>query len=362
VTAGRAWLAATVATLAVAGAPCAAHAQADPPPPSPCRATGAVTVAPKLTCPMQRVDITLVVHLTCPAGEQPVGVRRLRVVNELPTELRPMASTDPLQPQPGPALDRTIVAPAGIVTVTHQVLPMAPGQYDLANAFAELEDDRGRVATAALAPATLVVSASCPRVPQLYLPTLYRPTCVPLAEPADVVLLVDRSSSVGNAGLQEATGYVGAFLDALDLTRDRIALVAFDQFARVLAPLGSTRAEIAGRLASLAPAPGTRLERAIQAGVAEITGPRVRPGRRRLLLLVTDGVQLGAGGDDVVLTAAAAARAQDVGILSLALGPRPNLALLDALAGAPGRTVPAASPTDLARAYRRLADTAACVR
>jgi hypothetical protein len=78
--------------------------------------------------------------------------------------------------------------------------------------------------------------------------------------------------------------------------------------------------------------------------------------------LVTDGVQLGPGGDDVVLAEAAAARAQGVGILSLALGPRPDLKLLDALAGAPGRTVPAYPATGLARAYRQLAETAACVR
>jgi Mg-chelatase subunit ChlD len=166
---------------------------------------------------------------------------------------------------------------------------------------------------------------------------------------------------VGETGLGEAARHVRGVLDALDLSRDRIGLVAFDQRAAVLAPLGSDRAAVEAALSALVAAPGTRLERAIRTATAELIGPRASP-NRRVMVLVTDGVQVGPGDDTVVLTAAGEAREQGVTILSLALGPHPNRGLLDAVGGEPGRTVSAGTKGDPAAAYQALADAAACAR
>ncbi len=356
------WLAAvTVAVLATGAGFAGARAQTQSPERSPCRASGSVTVWPKLACPYDVLDLELTVRISCPGGEAAPGVRWLRVQHALPRGVRAV-------PAEGDgagadlALDRIFLLPARQLSLSHSVQTTSPGLQTLAGARVILEDDEGRTATADLEPAVLVVSPWCRRNPSLFLPLLHRPSCVPQAEPADVALVVDRSSSVGDAGLAAATNHVHGFLDALDLTRDRIALIAFDQHALVLAPLGSSQSEVERAMANVDAAPGTRLERAIQTGVGELTGPRARPGRRRIIVLITDGVQVGPGDDGVVLAAADAARAQGVAILSLALGPHPNQELLEAIGGTPERTVPATSAGDLAGAWRTLADVAGCAK
>jgi hypothetical protein len=326
--------------------------------PSACRLSGSVTVSPKIACPLDLLDVTLYVDLQCPAGQQAPWVRWLRVVHVLPEAVLPAGNgTDP-----APALDRTFQSPAQAVTITHQVRATMPGTFTLGGAEVTLEDDAGRHATARLEPATVVVSGHCPGRAPVYLPLVYRPTCVPQAAPADVVLVVDRSSSVGDEGLKEAAAHVRGVLDALDLGRDRIGLVAFDQRASLVAPLGSSRAAVEVALSGLVAAAGTRLERGLRTGAAELGSARSLPGRRRVMVLVTDGIQVGPGDDSVVLTAAAEVRAQGITIFSLALGPHPDQELLTAISGDARRSLQTGSKDDPAAAYRALADAAACTR
>lgn len=356
-------LAAAVAIALLAAGACftTVHGQSQAPERSPCRLSGAVSVWPKLACPLDVVEVEISVRIACPGGKAAPGIRWLRVQHALPRAVRAVAlpgdgATAEL------AVDRIFLAPAGQVALAHRIQTTSPGLLALAGARVTLEDDDGRHATADLEPAALLVSPWCRHNPSLFLPLLHRPSCVPQTEPADVALLVDRSSSVGGAGLATATAHVHGFLEALDLTRDRIALIAFDQHALVVAPLGSSQAEVERAMADLEAAPGTRLERAILTGQNELTGPRGRPGRRRIMVLITDGVQVGPGDDSVVLSAADAARAKGIAILSLALGPHPNQELLEAISGTTGRTVPATTAGDLAGAWRTLADVAGCAK
>lgn len=332
--------------------------------PSACRISGRVTVTPKIACPLDLLDVTLSVDTQCPAGQMAPVVRWLRVVHVLPEAMLPvdgLASEEP-KPAPAPALDRTFQDPARALTITHQVRATLPGQFTLGGAEVTLEDDAGRHATARLQPSIVVVSALCPGRKPVYLPLVHRPTCVPQAAPADVVLVVDRSSSVGNAGMLEAATQVRGVLDALDLGRDRVGLVAFDQRASLVAPLGSSRAAVEAALSSLAAAAGTRLERGLRAGAAELAGPRSGFGRRRVMVLISDGIQIGPGDDSVVLAAAAEARGQGITIFSLALGSHPDLDLLTAISGDARRSLQAGTKDDPAAAYRALADAAACTR
>jgi len=364
--AGRRLLAALVAAGALPAL--AAGAARDGAASGTCQVWGEVSLSAKLVCPLEPVEVTIRVRASCPDGAS--GVRSLRVKDPLPDGLMPydgVAQVDGGAPTPEWIFDFT---PAQGITVTHWVLPTRPGRYVLGErATVELTQEDGGLTTGHLASATLTVVAGCApaRGRTLYLPYASQPACLPLRDPADLVLLVDRSSSMGAGGVGRGGGAAMArqlesFLDALVPARDRVALVAFDQRADLLAPLGSDRRTIAAALGRLALAPGTRLERAIEAGLAELAGPRALAGRRRVLILVTDGVQTGPGGGAPVVAAAAAARARGVAILSVALGTAPDRALLEAASGDPSRTFGAATPGELDAAFREAGEVAGCVR
>jgi hypothetical protein len=358
----RSALAVSCALAFGAAAALAGVSRAQPPPGAEaCHVSGTVTVTPKLACPFDLLEVTLLIHTECPA-EVPPSARWMHVVHSLPDAVQPGEAPDGQAPAGSPALERVLASPADVVTVTHTVRVTSPGGFTLNGARVRLMDDSGGQVSAQLQPAVVVVSPNCPGRRPLYLPLLDRPSCVPQALPADVVLVVDRSTSVGSSGLDEAARHLRGTLDALDLGRDRLGLVVFDQRASLLAPLGSSRADIEKALGKLTAAPGTRLERAIRAGQAELTGPRAGPGRRRVMVLLTDGVQIGPGDASVVLTAAAEAREAGTTILSLALGPQPNQVLLSAISGNSGQTISPGGGKDLAEAYRALADAAACAR
>jgi Mg-chelatase subunit ChlD len=329
---------------------------------SPCRASGQVSLSTKYVCPFEPVEVLLHVEAACPEG---TGVRAVRLTNELGHAI---VGYDGQTGRTEPDSTRTWTfdhAPAGGITVTHWVRPTGPGRHQIgAGAQVELEDDGGLRASGRLRPATLTVLAPCdaPYGTAVFLPLASRPLCNPLPEPADIALLLDRSASIGPEGLAQAGRQVDAFLAGLDLERDRVALLAFDQTVSLLAPLGSDAAAIHAALARIRPAPGTRLERAIRAGVDVLDGAAERAGRRRVLVLVTDGVQTGLDGEAAVRAAADGARAGGVAILSLAVGPGADHRLLGAVAGDPERVVAAPGGAGLESAFREVAVRVGCVR
>lgn len=333
--------------------------------PSPCLPGGSVRLSAKLACPFKPVDVHLQVRPGCPNGEAgPTAIRSLRITNPLPASVVPYSS-QPEQPEPVQAVPEWVFngVPVEGITVSHTIQATRPGSYLIgAEALVEIEDDAGRRATGGLQPEVLTVAETCGprRETAVFLPLVYRPLCVPSRQPVDVVILLDRSGSMGTGTFAATSRHIGAFAADLATARGRVALVAFDQRASLLARLGSSPGQIERVSADLALAPGTRIERAIRSGEAELSGERGRTGRRRLLVLVTDGVQTGPGGTESVLAAAAGARARGVIILALALGPAPDGELLAAVAGQPGRVVAAPTPDDVPAAYRTLAALAAC--
>jgi Mg-chelatase subunit ChlD len=206
------------------------------------------------------------------------------------------------------------------------------------------------------------VAGTCPRLHPwiVYLPRVVNPLCTPSGHPADIAIMLDRSGSMGHEGLAATRRHVAGLVQDLDLEHYRVALLAFDQRVEVLAGLGSDRRRIEQGLTGLALAPGTRLERAIRSGAAALGGVRGAPGRRRLLIMITDGVQTGPGGQEAVLRAAATARAQGLELLVIAIGPAPGRRLLEGVAGRPRNLIEARTPDDMAGAFRELMATLQC--
>ncbi len=104
--------------------------------------------------------------------------------------------------------------------------------------------------------------------------------------PRDVVLLVDRSLSMGTPGTWARTlDSARAVLDALG-PADRVAVVAFDDAAEVVAPLAPDVAAARAALAALAPRPrGSAVAGAVRAASALLDA---RTGAARTLVLVSD--------------------------------------------------------------------------
>jgi hypothetical protein len=102
----------------------------------------------------------------------------------------------------------------------------------------------------------------------------------------DVVLLVDRSLSMGTPGTWARTlDSARAVLDALG-PADRVAVVAFDDAAEVVAPLAPDVAGARAALAALSPRPrGSAAAGAVRAASALL---EARPGTARTLVLVSD--------------------------------------------------------------------------
>jgi len=334
---------------------------------SPCSVTGTLTVTPKLACPFEPVGLQLGIQATCPdEGGGRVLVRSMDVSLPLPGGLLPA------DPAAGAAASGDALAawrvddfPAAGVTLTQAVRPFRPGIYDLgADVRVRLVDNRGRAAVRLFKPGdpALAVPGPCRGGPApAYLPVVHRPSCVPSRQAADIVLLVDRSASIGAAGLEGAGQRARAFFDELDLARDRVAVIAFDQRLELRAPLGSDRETLVRALDNLTLGLGTSIDRAIEAGVSHLAAAPGAGGRRRILVLFTDGVQTGPRGEAHVIAAADRARAQGIAILTVAMGAAPNHALLDRISTPSGRLLAAPTARDLDRAFRDLAEVAACV-
>jgi Mg-chelatase subunit ChlD len=192
----------------------------------------------------------------------------------------------------------------------------------------------------------------------LFLPLLLRERCRPGARHADVALVIDSSGSMQGAKLAAAKAAALQLVDLLDLPADQAAVLAFDQEARRLAPLGSSRAGIAAALAGLDSRVGTRIDRGIAAALAELLGPRARPGNTPTLVLLSDGAQ--SESPELALARAAEARALGLQVHAIGLGADIDRAILVALAGAPQRAYLALGPEDLGAIYRSVAGRIPC--
>ncbi len=334
---------------------------------SPCRVQLQLSLSDKLVCPFATVNVALRLEASCPMeAEGRATVRSVELVHSMPAGIRTAPDGAQLAAESAGPSWHIDPFPTEGLTLTHQLRPILPGVYPLGEGLdIRIVDDRGRVhhqpAVMPRGNGELTVAERCygQRRSSLYLPILTQPGCLPLRQPADIVLAVDRSTSLGPAGGQDARQHALAFLDSLHLGRDRVALIGFDQGVELLAPLGSSRAQLQRAVERLRPAPGTEIDRAIEAAAALLAGSGEQ---RRVLVLITDGVQTGPRGPEAVREAAAVARAAGLEILVAAVGPAPDLALLGSIGGEERGPLITAGYDDLGQAYEALGQQVACAR
>ncbi len=223
--------------------------------------------------------------------------------------------------------------PEGI-TIEFQVEARELGRVPLSeNAFADLTLDRGvpqRVTfpipeievvdgpSATPPPATAtVVATGTPHVQRVFLPLLNQEECLTELGPAEVIVVIDTSGSTmtsfeGGVRLDHLLGASARLLDSLTFPADTGGVVAVAADAVVLKAPTSSRAAVISALGGIYTrvATGSRLQRGIEMASAL---PK-DPGRRRVIVAITDGV------DDPAAVRAAVNAARSKGAAVLGVG------------------------------------------
>ena len=210
--------------------------------------------------------------------------------------------------------------------------------------------------------------ASATREPSsVFLPILMRQLCKPARGHTDVVLLIDASSSMA-----QSAGGVGSRLDAarqaarrfidllaLDGGGDQLALGGFNADP-ALGPLSDRKDDaIRGLEAEIRLGPGTRIDRALESALSELTSPRSKRGNNRVIVLLTDGLPEG-GSEVATLDAALRARQAGVDVYAIGFGDSVNGDFLRQLASRPEAYLHAPDPEALRGIYESIAGQLPC--
>jgi len=216
---------------------------------------------------------------------------------------------------------------------------------------------------------TPVPSASATPTPTpswaIYLPLLLRERCE--STRLDITLVVDASSSMElpfHAGsgtkIDAARAAARAFLDRIDLGRDRVGLVVFHSEAWIAAS-GSDRAALLAAVDGLRTAPGTRIDQGLAKAMEDVEAARARPGGRQVVILLSDGAPT-AGTADAALAWAQAVRDAGATLFTVAVGDDADRAFLRQAAGAADRAYSVSDGPALVDVYERLGrELAPCV-
>lgn len=200
----------------------------------------------------------------------------------------------------------------------------------------------------------------------LYLPLVLDERCQPKQQRVDVVLVLDTSTSMAEAGgagrskLVAAQDAARAFLDELQFAAgDRAALVTFNHEAVLAQPLTADRAAMDQAIAAMTLAPQTCLVCGIERADEELHGPRRQAGNSPILILLTDGRSNPRPVEEAI-TRASAAKAGGVLIFTIGIGSDLDIDALASIASRPDYFFRSADAQDLNNIYRAISLAIPC--
>jgi uncharacterized protein YegL len=186
------------------------------------------------------------------------------------------------------------------------------------------------------------------------------PVCTPQARESDIMLVVDRSGSMGDSNkLNDAKIAITTFLSSTHAPPDRVGLVSFESTATLDQPLTTNKAAVNSAAQALTASGGTRLDYALLQARLELTSTRHIITHTQVIILLTDGGQ-NPPGNDPVLAEANAAKAQGAIIFTIGLGPDVDAALLQQVATSPGHYYFAPTGAQLEDIYRLISTAITC--
>ncbi len=202
-----------------------------------------------------------------------------------------------------------------------------------------------------------------PKPARLVLPVLFRAVCKGGRLPADIVLALDASRSMDEAAggtikLAAAKDAARQFVRLLDPAWDQAAVVSFHTDTS-LVPLTADLPALEAAIDAIHTQPGTRIDRALGAVLAELYSSRARPGSTRVLVLLTDGrTEEGTAPD--ALAVAREAKSAGAQLYAIGLGDQVDEGFLRQLASGPDSYLHAPEPSQLATLYQRIAAELPC--
>ena len=269
--------------------------------------------------------------------------------------------------------------PSSGVTMTYDILPLKPGLLPTnRRAVADYNDGDGvrrqyvfpepviEVITPTPTPTntptatpTPTITPSPTRVPlPAFLPIVYKDHCLPGTAHADIVLLIDTSSSMEGTKLVDAKAAAATFVGLLNLRYDQAAVVGFDNGPRLASPLSNDRDRLLRAIASLDTRQGTMIDRALWAALEVLDrSPQRKVDNVPVVVMLSDGAHNGSAG--AVLVAAEAVRGAGAPLFVIGLGGDADVSLLESVAD-PGRYFFAPDSGALEGIYRSIAVRIPC--
>jgi Ca-activated chloride channel homolog len=201
----------------------------------------------------------------------------------------------------------------------------------------------------------------------IFLPLLLRESCAEGQVHADVVLVIDASTTMrdertgaGRSKLDAAKEAVRLFLANLNLTGgDQAAIVQFNADAKVLQELTRNRADLDASLAQISVAQQTRIQGGIAVALEELKSARHAPANNRAMVVLTDGKN----NPEPVAVAeaeAAAAKADGIRLFTIGLGADAEQDALRRMASSPTDYFYAPDGEDLLHIYEQIAHAIPC--
>lgn len=182
-------------------------------------------------------------------------------------------------------------------------------------------------------------------------------TCPSREVKADIVLVIDRSSSMARDGkLEGAKAAAKAFVDATDPRLVQLGVIAFDDVVEIMAPLGADKAQLHQAIDDIQWNTGTNLVDSLDAARQMLASAARRPDAAPVIVFMTDGNHSVSsppiGQLDAVI---AAVRAAAIETYAIGLGPDVDPSVLRRIASDPSKYYDSPTADELTRIYLGIA-------
>jgi hypothetical protein len=137
----------------------------------------------------------------------------------------------------------------------------------------------------------------------------------------DAMLVMDRGANIPSQAFSSAEAALESFIGLLQFPSDQVGVASFATSAAVNQTLTNNPGLAMNAFSEIIPGGGiSYIGSGIAAAQAELTGPRDNPSATPVMILISDGADLGAPNSSATLTAANAAKAAGIEIISVQYG------------------------------------------